>query len=122
LAGTAGTALAPVRATAQLMADLCADSRLVDRRRRLGNTLARRRRTDRGATRETVRWCGVLDGLGMRVAWGRGDLGERTLGRRARATIETKVRDRLSFGVPLFECVKLQKFVQKCSKWRIGKL
>jgi hypothetical protein len=67
----------------------------------------------------------------MRAGMGNGgDIGERTLERRARAAIEAKgrgrearrgarerVRGRLLFGVPLFERVKLQKFVQKCSKW-----
>jgi hypothetical protein len=94
LAGTAGTALAPVRATAPFIADPCAGSCPVDRGRRHGNTRARRRRTDRRATRETVRRRGVLDGLSMRAAWGRGDLGERTLGRRARAAIKATGRGR----------------------------
>jgi hypothetical protein len=59
---------------------------------RLGNMRTRLRQTDRRAKRDTVRRCGVLDDLGMRTAWGRGDLGEGTLGRRARVTIEAEGR------------------------------
>jgi hypothetical protein len=82
--------------------------------------------------RTTVRRHDVLSILGMRATWGRGDLGERTLGRRVRVAIEVKGRGRgaaarrgareraaavCHFGGPLLDALKLQKFVQKCSKW-----
>jgi hypothetical protein len=61
--------------------------------------------------RGVVRRRGVPDILGMRADMGRGGLGEQALERREGG------RGRFLFGVPLSERVKLQKFVQKCSKW-----
>jgi hypothetical protein len=57
---------------------------------RLGNARARRRQTDRRVLLGAVRWRGVPDILGMHAAWGRGDLGERALRRRARVASEAK--------------------------------
>jgi hypothetical protein len=61
---------------------------------RLGNMRARLWRMDRRTNRDTVRRRGVLDDLSMRAVWGRGDLGEGTLERRARMTIEAEGRGR----------------------------
>jgi hypothetical protein len=90
LAGTVGTALAPVRAFAPFIAEPRAGSSSVDRREApQGHKYQETADGPRGK-RTTVRRRDVLSDLGIRAMWGRGDLGERILGRRVRASIEAQ--------------------------------
>jgi hypothetical protein len=90
LAGTVGTALAPVRAFAPFIAEPRAGSCPTDRREApQGHKYQDTADGPRGK-RTTVRRRDVLSDLGIRAMWGRGDLGERTLGRSVRAAIEAQ--------------------------------
>jgi hypothetical protein len=103
---------------------------------RMGAPRGRQRPTYRGALRGAVRRRGVPDILGMHAGMGKGRpwrAGPRAARGRARtprrvgparvqqargaACTRERVLGRFLFGVPLSERVKLQNFVQKCTKW-----
>jgi hypothetical protein len=90
LAGTVGTALAPVRATLPFIADPCAGSCPADRREAPRVHMCQATADGPQGKRKPVRRRGVRSDLGMRATWERGDLGERTLGRRVRVAIEAQ--------------------------------
>jgi hypothetical protein len=72
------------------------------------------------ANRDTVRRRGVLDDLGMRAAWRRGDLGEGPVGRRARVVIEVEGRGREAGGAQRRRAPARRRLGARGAAWRAG--